>query len=138
MNVREIMTGPAESVRENDNLIEAARKMRELDIGALPICDESGQVKGMLTDRDIVVKVIAAGSDASSVTLAELEDREPITIGADASVDEALSKMMDHNVRRLPVVESNRLVGIISQGDIAMSIDQSKVGEFVRNISEAP
>jgi CBS domain-containing protein len=136
---REIMTAGAECVGENDTVLDAARQMAKLDVGALPICGEDNRLKGMLTDRDIVVKVIAEGGDPSSTPASQLAGQgEVVTIGADDSVDEALDTMKEHKVRRLPVIDGHELVGIVSQGDLAKSIDEEKVGDLVEAISEAP
>ena len=135
---REVMTGGAECVGENETLLDAARKLRDLDVGAMPICGEDNRLKGMLTDRDIVVKVLAAGKDPAGTTAGELGEGKPVTIGADDSVDEALRTMIDHKVRRLPVIDGHDLVGIVSQADIARNIDEEKVGELVEAISSAP
>jgi len=136
---REVMTGGAECIGENETIQDAARRMADLDVGALPICGEDNRLKGMLTDRDIVVKVLAQGSDPSATRASEVADQgEVVTIGADDSVDEALATMKDHKVRRLPVIDGHELVGIVSQGDLAKSIDEEKVGELVEAISAAP
>src|SRR3954447_7969466 len=108
----DIMTGGAESVGENETLVKAARKMRDLDVGALPICGEDNRLKGMVTDRDIVVRCIADGGDPSSVKVEDLADGKPVTIGADDSVEEALRTMSTHGVRRLPVIDGHDLVGM--------------------------
>ncbi len=92
----------------------------------------------MLTDRDIVVKVLAQGKDPASTTTGELGEGKPVTIGADDSVDEALKTMADHKVRRLPVIDGHDLIGIVSQADLARSIDESKVGDLVEAISATP
>ena len=136
---RDIMTQNAECIGENETLLDAARKLAELDVGSLPICGEDNRLKGMLTDRDIVVKVLAAGKDPSSTKAGELATQgEVVTIGADDSVDEALRTMTQHKVRRLPVIDGHRLVGIISQADIAKNLDEEKVGDLVEAISSAP
>jgi CBS domain-containing protein len=136
---REVMTGGAECIGERDTVADAARRLAELDIGAMPICGEDDRLKGMLTDRDIVVKVVAAGKDPGSVTAGEIADQpEVVTIGADDSVDEALRTMTDHKVRRLPVIDGHRLIGVVSQADLATEIDSAKVGELVAAISAAP
>jgi CBS domain-containing protein len=136
---RDVMTGGADCIGERDTIADAARKLAELDVGAMPICGEDDRLKGMLTDRDIVVKVIAAGIDPSSVTAADLADQpEVVTIGADDSVDEALRTMTEHKVRRLPVIDGHRLIGVVSQADLAKEIDKDKVGELVEAISAAP
>jgi CBS domain-containing protein len=135
---REVMTGGAECVGENDTLVDAARKLAELDVGAMPICGEDNRLKGMLTDRDIVVKALAQGKDPRSTTVGEFAEGKPVTIGADDSVDEALQTMADHKVRRLPVIDGHDLIGIVSQADLARNIDEDKVGDLVEAISAAP
>jgi CBS domain-containing protein len=137
---RDIMSGGCECAGENETVEEAARKMADLDVGALPICGEDDRLKGMITDRDIVVKVLAEGKDPSSVTAGELGvgDGKTVTIGADDSIDEALRTMIDNKVRRLPVIDERKLVGIISQADIATHLDEEKVGDLVEAISAAP
>jgi len=133
---REIMTGGTECVQEDETLVDAARKMQQLDVGALPICGNDNRLKGMLTDRDIVVKAIAEGRDPSGVTAAELATQsEVVTIGADDSIDEALATMKQHRVRRLPVIDGHDLVGVVSQADIASNLDNDKVGDLVEAIS---
>ncbi len=135
---REIMTGGAECAAENETLAEAARKMRDLDVGALPICGADNRLKGMITDRDIVVKCIAEGGDPNSVEVGALAQGKPVTIGADDSVQEALRTMSEHGVRRLPVIDGHELVGVISQADVAMNLPQEMVGDLVEAISSAP
>src|ERR671919_281111 len=114
---RDVMTGGAECIGENDTVLDAAKRLAELNIGAMPICGEDNRLKGMLTDRDIVVKVLARGKDPASTKAGELGEGKPVTIGADDSVEEALHTMADHKVRRLPVIDGHDLVGIVSQGD---------------------
>jgi CBS domain-containing protein len=133
---RDLMTPDPQCVGENDSLVDAARLLRDLDVGALPICGEDGRLKGMLTDRDIVVKCLAEGGDPSSTTAGSLGDGKPITIGADDDVREALQVMQDAQVRRLPVIDGHDLVGIISQADIARSLTSTETGETVAEISE--
>ena len=137
---RDVMTPDAECVGENETLLEAAKKMADRGYGAMPICGEDNRLKGMLTDRDIVVKVLAQGKDPASVRAGELGvgDGKTVTIGADDSVDEALRTMIDHKVRRLPVIDGQRLVGIVSQADIATNLDEERVGDLVEAISSAP
>ena len=135
---RDIMSGGTECVGENETLDEAARKLAELGVGAMPICGEDNRLKGMLTDRDIVVKALAQGKDPSSTTAGEFAEGKPVTIGADDSVDEALRTMTEHKVRRLPVIDGHDLVGIVSQADLARNIDETKVGDLVEAISAAP
>ena len=135
---RDIMTPDCRCVGENESVLDAARQLAELGVGAMPICGEDNRLKGMLTDRDIVVKVIAQGKDPNSTKAGELGEGKPVTIGADDSIDEALRTMTEHKVRRLPVVDGHDCVGIISQADIATHIDEEKVGDLVEAISAAP
>jgi CBS domain-containing protein len=135
---REVMTGGAECVGENETLLDAARKLADLDVGAMPICGEDNRLKGMLTDRDIVVKALAQGKDPGSTRAGELAEGKPVTIGADDSVEEALQTMKDHKVRRLPVIDGHDLIGIVSQADVARNLPEDKVGDLVEAISSAP
>jgi CBS domain-containing protein len=137
VTAREIMTPGAECVGENDTLVTAAQKMRDLDVGALPICGENGKLRGMLTDRDIVVTCIADSGDPSSVTAGSLAQGKPVTIGADDDIQEALRTMTDHDVRRLPVIDGDRLVGIVSQADIAQHLPEA-AGALVSDLSTSP
>jgi CBS domain-containing protein len=137
---RDIMTPDPECIGENDSVLDAAKRLAELDVGAMPICGEDDRLKGMLTDRDIVVKVLAQGKDPSSVRAGELGagDGQTVTIGADDSLEEALHTMAEHKVRRLPVIDGKRLVGIVSQADVATNVDEERVGDLVEAISAAP
>jgi CBS domain-containing protein len=132
---REIMTPGAVCIGENETLADAARKMRELNVGSLPICGEDNRLKGMVTDRDIVVRCIAEGGDPTTVRAGELGQGKPVTIGADDPIEEALKTMKEHQVRRLPVIDGHDLVGIVSQADVARNVDPSRVGEVVEAIS---
>ena len=133
---RDIMTPDPQCVKEDETLVDAARMMRDLDVGALPICGNDNRLKGMLTDRDIVVKSIADGGDPSTVVAGSLAEGKPITIGADVDIRDALVVMSDHQVRRLPVIDEHDLVGIISQADIALSLSATETAETVAEISE--
>jgi CBS domain-containing protein len=135
---RDVMSGGVECVGENETVLEAAKKLAELDVGSMPICGEDNRLKGMLTDRDIVVKVLGAGKDPAGTRAGEFGEGKPVTIGADDSVDEALRTMIDHKVRRLPVIDGHDLIGIVSQADLATNIDEEKVGDLVEAISAAP
>jgi CBS domain-containing protein len=137
---RDIMSPDAECIGENDSVMDAAKRLAELDVGSMPICGEDDRLKGMLTDRDIVVKVLAQDKDPSSVRAGELGvgDGKTVTIGADDPIEEALRTMIDHKVRRLPVIDGHQLVGIISQADIATNLDEERVGDLVEAISAAP
>jgi CBS domain-containing protein len=136
---RDIMTPDCSCVGENETVLDAAKRLAELDVGAMPICGEDDRLKGMLTDRDIVVKVLAQGKDPASTRAGELATQdEVVTIGADDPLDQALRTMTQHKVRRLPVIDGHECVGIISQADIATHVDEELVGELVEAISAAP
>jgi CBS domain-containing protein len=132
---RDVMTGGTECVGENESIIDAAKKLAELNVGSMPICGEDDRLKGMLTDRDIAIEVVAQGKDPAQVKAGELGEGKPVTIGADDSIEEALDVMSEHQVRRLPVIDGHDLVGIISQADIASELPDEKVGDLVQAIS---
>jgi CBS domain-containing protein len=138
MKARDVMSQDAECVSTNDTLQEAAKRLAKAGVGAMPICGDDDRLKGMLTDRDIVVKALAQGRDPSTCTAAELAQGKPVTIGADDSVEEALHTMAEHQVRRLPVIDGHSLIGVVSQADLARNVDEEKVGELVEAISAAP
>lgn len=135
---RDIMTGDATCATASETLVGAARKMRDLDVGALPICGEDNRLKGIITDRDIVVKCVAVGGDPNTMKVSELAEGKPVTIGADDSVEEALHTMIEHHVRRLPVIDGHELVGMVSQADVAKNLPEDRVGDLVEAISAVP
>jgi CBS domain-containing protein len=135
---RDIMTGDATCAEASDTLADVARKMRDLDVGALPICGDDRRLKGMVTDRDIVVRCIAEGGNPQETNVMDLAEGKPVTIGADDSVQEALRTMTAHGVRRLPVIDGHELVGIVSQADIAKNLPAESIGDLVEAISAAP
>jgi len=134
------MSDDCTCIGENDTVLDAAKRLAELDVGAMPICGEDDRLKGMITDRDIVVKVLAQGKDPASTKAGEVGagDGKTITIGADDSIEQTLRTMIEHKVRRLPVIDGKRLVGIISQADVATNLDEERVGDLVEAISAAP
>ncbi|MGC7095256.1 CBS domain-containing protein [Amycolatopsis lurida] len=132
---RDIMTADPQCVRSSDTVLDAAKRMAELGVGALPICGEDNRLKGMLTDRDIVVKVLAEGKDARALSAGELAQGEAVTVGADDSADEILRTMSEHKVRRLPVIDGHDLVGVVSQADVARSLPNPTAGELVEALS---
>jgi len=134
---RDIMTPDAECVRTSDTLVKAAQRMRDLGVGSMPICGDDDRLAGMLTDRDIVVKCIADGGDPTSTQVETLAEGKPVTIGADDDIQEALRTMTSHDVRRLPVIDGDRLVGIVSQADIAKHLPEA-AGALVSDLSTSP
>ena len=133
---RDIMTPSPQCVGENQTLAEAARLLASLDVGVLPICGEDQKLVGMLTDRDIVVKAIAEGLDPTTTTAGSLAEGKPVYVMADDDVQDAMDLMKQHQVRRVPVIEDHRLVGIISQADIALTAPSKQTGRIVEQISE--
>jgi CBS domain-containing protein len=133
------MTPDAQCIGENQSLVDAARMMADNGFGAMPICGEDNRLKGMLTDRDIVVKAIAKGKDPGSARAGEFSEGKPITIGADDSLEETLQTMARYKVRRLPVIDGHDLVGIVAVADVAreLSDDQAK-GDLIETLSEGP
>jgi len=124
----------AECTGEHETLQSAAQRMRDLDVGALPVCGDDDRLHGIITDRDIVIKCIAQGGDPKTVTAGELAQGKPVTVDAQADVAEVLTAMENRRVRRVPVIESHRLVGMISEADLARHLPQQAVGEFVEAI----
>ncbi|GAB3595454.1 CBS domain-containing protein [Microbacterium tumbae] len=133
--ISDIMTPGARCIGENDSLQVAASLMSELDVGSLPICGEDSRLKGMLTDRDIVVKAIANGMDPDATPARALAAGRPVTVQASDDVAVALERMQEHRIRRLPVIEDHMLVGIVTQADVARSLPAADTGETVESIS---
>ncbi|MDG4824839.1 CBS domain-containing protein [Asanoa sp. WMMD1127] len=133
---REIMTPDATCVGEDESVATAAQKMADLNVGSLPICGNDNRLKGMLTDRDIVVKVLAKGRDPQQVKAGELGQGKPVTIGADDDAEEILKTMGSHQVRRLPVIDGQSLVGMVAVADVARALPDKPVGALLDAISE--
>lgn len=119
---RDIMTPDPSCIGVNDSLRIAASLMAELGVGVLPICGEDSKLKGMLTDRDIIIGAVAAGMDLETTPAGRLAQGKPVTVKADDDISVALERMQKHDVRRLPVMAKRLLVGIISRGDIARAL----------------
>ncbi|MER6390482.1 CBS domain-containing protein [Streptomyces sp. NPDC001523] len=132
---RDIMTAVATCIGANETVLEAAKKMAELKVGSLPICGTDDRLKGMLTDRDIVVNVLAAGKDPATVKAGDLAQGEAVTIGADDDAAEILRTMSLHQIRRLPVIDGHTLVGIVALADVARALPDTNVGDLLETIS---
>ena len=135
---RDVMHLGAECIGENGSLARAAEMMRDLHVGALPICGQDNRLRGIITDRDIVVRCVAAGHDPARMTAGEMARGTPIWVDADADTEEVLELMMDSGIRRLPVMEDHRLVGMISEADLAMRLDDSQLKQFASSIYGSP
>ena len=135
-SISEVMTSNPRTVEISTSVVEAARIMKTEDVGPVPIV-EGDRLVGMVTDRDIALRVVAEGKDPQSTPVGEIASRDLVTIDPDQSLDEAGRLMAQHQVRRLPVVEEDgRLVGIVAQADIAQAGDDSRTGEVVQQISQ--
>lgn len=135
---RDIMHAGVECVPAHESLDRAAQLMRDLNVGALPICGEDNKLTGILTDRDIVVKCIATGHDPALMTAGELADGTPVWVDAEADEDDVLSLMEGNKIRRMPVIEEHALIGMISEADLAQHLSEDKMAHFAATIAKAP
>jgi CBS domain-containing protein len=137
MQLKEFVNSRVETVRSGDTLQRAAEKMRELDVGSLPVCDE-GQLVGMITDRDITIRAVAKGSDPAAATVSEVMTPEVLWCFENEEVEEAARIMQKHQVRRILVLnEAKELVGITSLGELATATgDRLLGGETLESVSE--
>ena len=134
MNIRDVMTPNPKTVSPDDSIESAARIMRDEDTGAVPVV-QNGRPIGMVTDRDIVIRGVADGTAARSVR--DVATERLVSISPDASTSEATELMSEHQIRRLPVVENDRLVGIVSLGDLAVKdAKDRRTGDTLQSISE--
>jgi CBS domain-containing protein len=135
--VADAMTAEVSSVDTSAPVIEAARLMRSEDVGSVPIVDAVGHVTGIVTDRDIAVRLVAEGKDPTATGVSEVASGSLVTVTPEQELDEALNLMADHQVRRLPVVnESGALVGMLAVADVSLEAKEKKVGELVEEISQ--
>jgi CBS domain-containing protein len=136
-SVRDAMTEDPRSIGPSTSVVEAARLMRDEHIGSLPITDGNTLV-GMITDRDITTRVVAEAADLATTSVGDVHSQDLVSVEPGKDLEEALRLMARHQIRRLPVVEDGRLVGIVAQADIALTLseDEKKTGELVEAISE--
>jgi len=135
---RDIMHPGAECIGENETLNAAAQKMRELHVGALPICGQDNRLHGIITDRDIVTQCIAAGNDPLTMTTGQLARGTPIWADVNADATEVVNAMTEHQIRRVPVLDEYALVGMISEADLATHLNEHQVSQFASAIYSAP
>jgi len=135
MKVSEIMTREPSTLTPASTIGEAATIMRQDDCGSVPIVD-AGRLVGIITDRDIVVRVLAGGKDPKTTRISDAMTADPVTVAPDTSVDEAQKVMADRQVRRLPVVEGGRLVGLVVIGQVARRDSAKDVGQTLKDVSE--
>ena len=135
-NIRDVMTSNPCTIDAEKSVAYAAKMMREEDVGLAPIV-EGDKLIGMLTDRDIAIRVVAEGRIPDQVTVREVASKQVVTIDPQQDLDEALRIMAKHQVRRLPVVEEDgRLVGVVAQADVAREGDDKETGQLVQEISQ--
>jgi CBS domain-containing protein len=133
-SIRDLMTENPTSCEPSTTVVEAAKVMANEDVGPVPVV-QGGRVVGLVTDRDLVVRVLAEGRDPSSTTIGEIASSDLVTVQPDTDLSEALRLMAQNQVRRLPVVEGEQLVGIVAQADVARAADEEQTGEVVQDIS---
>jgi len=134
--IRKLMTVRPRTVKVGDSVVDAAKLMRGEDAGFAPIV-EGNRLVGVVTDRDIAVRVVAEGRDPNATRVEEIASHDLVTIDPEQELDDALSTMARHQVRRLPVVEEDgTLIGIVAQADVARHVDAEHTGELVEQISE--
>lgn len=137
MKVKEIMTKDVKTVSENCTMKEVAGHMKSLNVGSIPVCDKSNELVGLVTDRDIVIRGFTSGSN-SSTPISQVMSNNPVSISPDTGVHEAARIMAKNQIRRLPVVENNKIVGIVSIGDLAVrDIYVNEAGDALSSISES-
>jgi CBS domain-containing protein len=134
-SVRDAMTLSPQSIGTSDSVVKAAQLMRDEDIGSLPVV-EDGRLVGMITDRDITVRVVAESAEPESIQVRDVASRDAVMVALQQDLDEALRLMAHHQVRRLPVTDGDRLVGILAQADVAHDEERERVGELVEAISD--
>jgi CBS domain-containing protein len=128
------MKSSPETVQSSSTAVDAAKRMKQADAGRIPVV-ENGKLVGTVTDRDIAVRVVAEGKDPQTTTVGEIASKEVVTVQPDNDLSEALKLMARHQVRRLPVVEGDSVVGVIAQADVAKEADERQVGMTVEQIS---
>ncbi|GFH34956.1 CBS domain-containing protein [Streptomyces pacificus] len=131
---KDIMHSGAQWIPAHQTLDRAAQLMRELKVGALPIADADERLCGILTDRDIVIGCVAMGHDPSKVTAGDMARGTPRWIESGADVGAVLHEMQEHQIRRLPVIEDKRLVGMISESDLAQHLSEDQLAQWVEQV----
>lgn len=135
---RDIMRPGAECIGEHESVAVAATRMRDLQVGALPICGDDERLQGIITDRDIVVRVVAPGLDPAAVTARDLAGGTPVWVDAEADQREVVRLLAENRIRRLPVIDDRRLVGMISEADVARQLPPEEVTAFARAVYSTP
>ena len=133
-SIREVMTSSPETVESSSTAVDVAKRMKQADAGMIPVV-QNGKLVGTITERDFAIRVVAEGKDPRTTTVGEIASKEVVTVEPDNDLSEALKLMAHHQVRRLPVVEGDSVVGVIAQADVAKEADERQVGMTVEQIS---
>lgn len=133
-NIRELMTENPATCAPDATVLDAAKMMAGKEVGPLPVV-EGERLVGMVTDRDLVVRVLAEEKDPGSTAIGDIASRDLVVVSPDGDLDDALKLMARHQVRRLPVVDGDRIVGILAQADVARQAPEKETGEVVEEIS---
>lgn len=136
MTVRQIMTTEIDTILESDTLVTAAKRLAYANVGALPVCDSGKHLRGIVTDRDLVVQGIAKGKNPETTTVGEIETLAPICVTPDTTLDRTATLMASHRIRRLPVVVNEQVVGMISQADVVRTGDPELTTHVMKGVSE--
>lgn len=137
MQIKDVMSKDIVNLNSADSIERAAQMMRQFDVGAIPVCDDSGRLTGIITDRDITLNSVASGANANQQKICDFMTSNPVTGSPDMDVHDAIRLMSRHQIRRLPIVDNNHLVGIVSLGDISQEPDlQDNAEVALKNISE--
>jgi CBS domain-containing protein len=134
-SIQDVMTSSPSTIESSSTVVEAARLMRDEDVGLIPVV-EGGRLVGTITDRDITVRVVAEGRDAKSATVRDAASTDLVTVQPQQELSEAVRLMARYQVRRIPVVDGDRLVGVVAQADVAREGADSETGELVQEISQ--
>ena len=134
-SVKDAMTSDVKTASPSQSLTDAARLMKQEDVGVVPVVD-GARLVGVVTDRDIVIRAVADGSDPHTVQVGEIASRDVVTVRPDDDLDDALRLMAQHQVRRLPVVEDGHLIGVVATADVALEAKEKDVGHVVEEISK--
>ena len=133
-SIKEVMSSDVRTCEPDATVVDVAKVMAKEDVGPIPVV-EGGRLVGLVTDRDLVVRVLAEGKDPKTTKVGEIASRDLVTVSPDEDLDQALKLLAQHQVRRLPVVEGDRVVGIVAQADVARLGKDAKTGAVVEEIS---
>lgn len=128
------MNRGAQTIGADETLLDAARHMKNLQIGSLPIVSGDGALIGMVTDRDIVIRCVADGADAAATTAGSLATGSLVTVAADTDIDKVLSVMREHQVKRMPVVDGDSVIGMISESDLVAELSSERIAHFAEGV----